>query len=113
MQNGNAIVSHNKRALVYEGPNSQTAMNFGGVRGHKYADIDDFISSGGNLRRLDADNLADNLDKIIRGDIDVMLMPKSGALFTISKCEFQNDFYISPKSHSNYERSSLIINHNS
>ena len=77
----------------------------------RYAGIDDFIAKGGNLRRLDADNHADNLRKLLRGDIDVMLMPQSAAFFAVAKQNLGQKVFFSPTPHSRYERGILIINH--
>ncbi|MDG2012780.1 MAG: hypothetical protein P8J33_04710 [Pirellulaceae bacterium] len=111
MQDANAIISHIRKPVDYQSAQTLQGMVFGGLNGHKYSGIDKFISKGGDLRRLDANNHLDNFNKLLRGDIDVMLMPQSGALFSIAKHNFDKDFHISPTPHSRFERRLLIINH--
>lgn len=111
MEDANAIISHKRKPINYKSAEALDGMTFGGIKGHKYTGIDDFISQGGNLRRLDAANHLDNLNKLLRGDIDVMLMPHSGALFSIAKHDFTQETYFSPTPHSRYDRRFLVINH--
>jgi polar amino acid transport system substrate-binding protein len=111
MQDANAIISHIRKPVDYQSAQTLQGMIFGGIKGHKYTGIDQFISKGGDLRRLDADNHIDNFNKLLRGDIDVMLMPQSGALFSIAKHNFGKDIHISPTPQSRFERRLLIINH--
>jgi hypothetical protein len=109
MRDGNAIISHQRRPVDYRGPEVLDGMVFGGIGGHVYSGIDDFIKKGGALRRVNADNHAENINKLRRGDIDAMLMPGSGARFTIRKAGLSRELYISPSPHSTYERRLLFL----
>ncbi len=111
MWDGNAIISHQRRPVDYRGPEVLDGMVFGGIGGHVYAGIDDFIKDGGTLRRVNADNHAENIEKLRRGDIDAMLMPGSGARFTIRKAGLTEELYVSPSPHSTYDRRLLITQH--
>lgn len=112
MRDGNAIISHQRRPVDYRGPEVLDGLVFGGIGGHVYAEIDNSIKDGGALRRVNADNHTSNIEKLRRGDIDAMLMPGSGARFTIRKAGLTKEFYISPSPHSTYDRRLLITQHN-
>ncbi len=109
MRDGNAIISHQRRPVDYRGPEVLDGMVFGGIGGHVYSGIDDFIKKGGALRRVNANNHAENIRKLRRGDIDAMLMPGSGARFTIRKAGLNRELYISPSPHSIYDRHLMIL----
>lgn len=111
MRDANAIISHIRKPVDYKNAQGLQGMTFGGIKDHRYSGIDEFISKGGDLRRLDALNHYDNFNKLLRGDIDVMLIPQSGAQFSISKENLDATLYISPTPHSSFERRLLVINH--
>jgi polar amino acid transport system substrate-binding protein len=109
MRDGNAIISHQRRPVDYNGPEVLDGMVLGGIAGHQYSRIDDFIKKGGALRRVNADNHTENISKLRRGDIDAMLMPDSGARFTIRKAGLTKELYVSPSPHSTFDRHLLIM----
>ena len=113
MEDGNAIISHLDRKIVYEGPKSLDGMIFGGVREHVYTGIDDYIVETGRLKRVDAENHLDNFRKLGKRRIDVTLTPKSGAEYLIKREGLQDTLYISPKPHSSFKRRVIIINRQS
>ena len=49
MEDSNALISYQKREIVYDGPQSLDGLIFGGVRAHVYAGIDDYIKGTGRL----------------------------------------------------------------
>ena len=110
MEDGNALISHQKRKIVYHGPQSLDGLIFGGVRAHVYAGIDDYIKKTIRFRRVDAENHLDNFRKLIKRRIDATITPRSGAEYLIKKEGFQDQLFISPKPHSLYKRRVIIIN---
>lgn len=108
MFDNNAIVSHIDKSVVYEGPMSISGMVFGGVRGHTYTGIDDYIQETGKIRRIDADNHISNIRKLLKGRIDVALMPGAAASFFVLQHEVKGRLFISPKPHSRYFRRVII-----
>ncbi|SCA57355.1 putative ABC-type amino acid transport/signal transduction systems, periplasmic component/domain [Candidatus Terasakiella magnetica] len=111
LNDGNSILSTKVKPVMYDGAKSLEGMIFGGLHGHNYPDIDPYIEKGGNIRRVNSDNHLDNLEKLINGDIDCMLMPTSSAHFEKSQNAHYKNIFIAPKKHSSYKRRILVINH--
>lgn len=111
MEDGNAIISHQDKKIIYDGPESLKGMTFGGLRGHVYLGIDDYIKETGQLVRVNAENHIDNFRKLAKKHIDVTLMPASGASYYINKEKLVDVLYISPKLHTSFQRRAIVINH--
>ncbi|WP_135079257.1 transporter substrate-binding domain-containing protein [Terasakiella sp. SH-1] len=112
LSDGNSILSLKSKAVDYKDAQSLNGMIFGGLHGHRYSGIDDHIAQGGNIRRVDGDNHIDNLEKLINGDIDCMLMPTSSAHYEKAQGDRYKDVFIAPNKHSSFNRRILVINHN-
>lgn len=112
MEDGNAIISQQKLKLVYNGPDSLDGMFFGGLKGHLYEGIDDYIKNTGRLKRVDAENHMDNFRKLINQRIHATLTPKSGAEYIIQREGLEKELFISPKLHSTFTRRIININRN-
>ena len=110
MHDGNAIISHNKRKIVYNGPESLSGLVFGGLHGHKYTGIDEFILNTGMARRVDTENHIENFRKLALRRIDVTLTPISGAAYILKREGYTNTLYISPKLHDEFDRRVIIAN---
>jgi len=108
MQDVNAVLSHRDVSLIYYEPKSLDGLIFAGVRGHVYGGIDDHIANGGNVRRVDADSLRQNIYKILAGYADVTVMPRSMGLYTMAHHEKAEELYISFIPHSIYNRRILF-----
>jgi ABC-type amino acid transport substrate-binding protein len=110
MEDANGIISHSDRGLIYEDPSSLAGLLFGGIRGHIYTGIDDFIRNSETTRRVDADNHLANFKKLTKGRIDVTLTPESAARYLIKEHSFSEELYLSPKPHSRYSRRMMVPN---
>ncbi len=110
MEDANGIISHRDRSLIYEGPSSLSGLRFGGIRGHNYTGIDDFIRNSETTRRVNADNHVANFQKLKKGRIDVTLTPESAARYLIKEHSLSEDLYLSPKPHSRYSRRMMVPN---
>lgn len=110
MTDANSIISRADTRLVYDGPRVLEGLVFGGIRGHVYTGIDDFIRESKSTRRVDAANHFANFQKLLNQRIDATLTPKSAALFLIRKERLEDRLFISPTPHSTYERRILIVN---
>ncbi len=113
MEDGNDIISHQENKIVYEGPESIKGMLFGGLHGHAYQGIDDYIKDTKQAVRVNAENHIDNFRKLAKRRIDVTVMPSSGAAFYLKQEKFSDKLYISPKPHSRFQRRAIIINNRS
>lgn len=110
MEDGNAIISHQKKRIIYEGPETLKGLLFGGLRGHFYQGIDDYIKETHQRVRVDAENHIDNFRKLTKQRIDVTLMPESGALYYINQANLSDVLFVSPKLHTQFQRRAIIIN---
>jgi len=110
MEDANGIISHRDRSLIYEGPSSLAGLIFGGIRGHIYTGIDDFIRNSETTRRVDADNHLANFKKLTKSRIGVTLTPESAARYLIKEHSFSEELYLSPEPHSRYSRRVMVPN---
>ncbi|MEH6633516.1 MAG: transporter substrate-binding domain-containing protein [Halopseudomonas aestusnigri] len=104
----NVVISRQDNKLIYKGPNSLSGLKFGGVRGHQYTGIDDFISQSVKTVRIDSDRHLSNIHKLLNGLIDVTSMPSSAANYFISELNLEQSLFIAPIPHKSYERKMLI-----
>ena len=109
MTDGNAVVTRSDTALDYNGPASIDGMVLGGLKGHRYSGLDDYIEQSASTRRVDADSHTVNFRKLLDKQTDVMLIPKSGALFVIKQKQIEDQVYISPTPHSSYARRVMVL----
>ena len=112
MEDGNSIISHREKKVVYEGPYSLDGMVFGGLHGHVYQGIDEYIATSNKLVRVNAENHIDNFRKLAKRRIDATLTPTSGALYLINRENLGDTLYISPKQHSRFMRKAIIVDRN-
>ncbi len=110
MHDGNAVISRSDRRVVYKGPASLGGMILGGLKGHLYAGIDDYIRETKSVRRVDTNRHLDNFRKLLKGRIDVTLTPKSAALYLIKREGLGDKLFVSPHLHSQYERRFFVTN---
>ncbi len=110
MEDANGIISRRGRNLNYEGPSSLSGLIFGGIRGHIYTGIDDFIRHSKTTRRVNTDNHLANFQKLSKGRIDVTLTPESAARYLIKEHSLGEELYLSPKPHSRYRRRVMVPN---
>ena len=110
MRDRMVIVSRADRRIEYDGVASLAGLTFGGIRGHRYVEIDDYIRDAKTLRRLDADRHLDNFRKLVKQHIDVTLLPESAARYFLQREHLSNLLYIASKPHSEFECSLFVIN---
>lgn len=106
----NVVISRQNNKVIYNGPSSLSGFKFGGLRGHHYIGIDDYILQSVNTIRIDSDRHLSNIQKLLNGLIDVTTMPSSAANYFISKLNLAQSLFIAPKPQSSYERKMLINN---
>lgn len=109
MSDGNAVISRIEDSIEYYSPESVIDLRFGGIRGHKYADIDELVEEG-FIDRYDNEFHRFNFRMLIKNRIDFTIMPLSGANFLIGEKEFADQLYISSRNHSTYTRKVIIGN---
>ena len=108
MNDGNAVVSRRDRPVNYAGPASMKGMVLGGLRGHRYVKIDDYIKDTGQIKRVNANNLTQNIRKLRQGRINVTLMPLAAAKYLIRTLQLEDELYISPTLQQEFSRRVLV-----
>jgi polar amino acid transport system substrate-binding protein len=110
MKDSNAVVSSKAEPVDYRGPDSLVGLTLGGIRGHRYAGVDDFIASGASIKRINSDRHQSNIRKLIKGRINVTIMPEAAARYLIATEQRGDTLYLSPTPHSSYARRAFVTN---
>ena len=107
MRDTNELISSIDRPITYRGPDSLKGLVFGGVEGYRYQGIDE-AAAGGALVRHDAKKVKINLDLLVRGRIDVTLVPGSALAFFTHVPAYEGKLFVSPFPQSSYTRHILV-----
>ncbi len=75
LDDSNAIVSRIDNPVRYEGPASLVGLRFAGIYGNRYPGIDEYV--GKSLVRTNAPDAMSNLRKLVAGQADFTVMPRS------------------------------------
>ena len=107
MRDTNELISSIDKPITYRGPDSLKGLVFGGVEGYRYQGIDE-AAAGGELVRHDAKKVKINLDLLVRGRIDVTLVPGSALAFFTHVPAYEGKLFVSPFPQSSYTRHILV-----
>ncbi len=107
MRDTNELISSADRPVTYRGPDSLKGMTFGGIEGYHYQGIDE-ASARGDLVRVDAKKVKTNFSLLVRGRIDVTLVPGSALTFFTHDPAFEGKLFVSPFAQSSYTRHILL-----
>lgn len=77
----------------YEGPESLHGLVLGGVLGHQYHALEEDIARG-KIERRDAQSDMQNIEKLLSGRIDTLLIPRSTLLYYRKEHQLR-DLYVS------------------
>lgn len=103
------IISNSNKKVEYKGPASLKGLKFGGIGGHRYGAIDDLVAKG-LLTRIDGDHEKDILRVLLRGRLDVILLPGSTINYLKNEMSLEKKIYIPKKHHQIYMRKFMIPN---
>ncbi|HLD65047.1 MAG TPA: PAAT family amino acid ABC transporter substrate-binding protein [Pseudomonas sp.] len=101
------VLSRTDRPFDYRGPESLHAHTLGGVLGHRYPDIQADIDRG-LIHREDVAIDRQNLDKLLSGRLDQILIPHSTVLFFIQQLQLNGRLHVSPTPLKRFERQLLV-----
>lgn len=107
MRDTNELISNIANPITYRGPDSLRGLVFGGVEGYRYQGIDEAVKRG-ELVRHDAKKVKTNLDLLVRGRIDVTLVPGSALTFFTHDPAFEGKLFVSPFAQASYSRHILL-----
>lgn len=109
MEDGNVFIFDLKEQdFKFDGIASLDGKIIGGLRGHKYSSNDGYLEDNPSIRIVYADFHKNNIDKIKKGLIDVLIMPKSMANYYQNKGLMPYSFKMS-KFLTKYERRVIIL----
>ncbi len=80
----NVVITRSADNFTYRRAASLDGRLFGGMRGHRYVDIDTRVDAG-LIRRIDGNHERDNLIKLLKGRIDATLLPESAIRYLIGQ----------------------------
>jgi polar amino acid transport system substrate-binding protein len=111
LDDSNSIISLIEHKVEYSKPESLIGLKLGGMLGHKYVGIDDLVQKA-LITRIDGTKERDNIFKLIKKRVDVILLPTSTAQYFISKDEIiskhASELYIAPTKHQEYRRNFMV-----
>lgn len=113
MRDANALLSRHSDPVFYQSAASLDGLSVGGLYGHHYTDIDQYVAGSEVTRRVDSDTHAENLNKLMDRRIDVMLIPDSSARLMVGKRNLREQTFISPIPHASYDRRLMMSGNNS
>lgn len=103
----NSIISHIDNRVEYNGPESLKGMKFGGIAGHRYVGIDELVAKG-LITRIDGDHERNIVRVLLKGRLDVILLPNSTINYLKKEMFLNDQIYISKKFHQVYKRKCMI-----
>lgn len=101
------VLSRAERPFDYLGPASLHGRTLGSVLGHRYPAIQSDIDSG-LIQREDVAIDRQNLDKLLSGRLDQILIPHSTLLFFIQQLQLNGQLHVSPTPLKRFERQLLV-----
>lgn len=108
MEDGDLVLSLKKKPVQYQGTNSLKGLKLGGVAGHVYAEFEALIAAD-LMQREDAPTTQSNLQKLLRGRVDVVFLSRSGLPWWRQQIEsFDEQVYVAEQPRNNFQRRFLI-----
>lgn len=111
MDDGDLVLSLKKKPVVFQGAASLQGLKLGGVAGHVYQEFEAMIAAN-SLQREDAPNTLSNLQKLLRGRVDVVFIPRSGLPWWRKQIEsFDEQVFVAEQPRNSFQRRLLISPH--
>jgi len=114
MMDANIVISSDKRRLEYKGPKSLVGLKFEGVRGHRYADLEDHFGSEIHRENVTSELQALKMIAADRADVTVMGRSTYGYLDKVNaKADgFAGKLHVSSAPHINFARALFVSKQN-
>jgi len=107
LKDANMIISRSDNQVRYNGPPSLVGYKFGGVSGHRYVGIDSLVEEG-MINRIDGSNEINNVNDLLEGKLDVILLPRSTIIHFIRKLRLFGKLYLAAEAHQIFVRKFMI-----
>lgn len=101
------IVSLSTKPIKYSGPDSLVGLIFGGILGHRYAAIDEYIDNK-KIKRVDAKKHSAIVSMLLKNRIEVTTLPGTVSRYIIDQLGIQGKLYFSPTPLLAYQRRILL-----
>ena len=112
-EDANSIISRADQPIDYQSPESLIGLNFGGMRGHHYVGIDNLIQQK-KLARIDSNQERDNLIMLLKGRLDVTLLPSSTINYFLKNdvqiAEMSENIFVADRKQQIYSRYIMLPN---
>ena len=102
MEESNVAVSSLSKKVEYTGPDSLIGMRFSGIRGNKYAGLEEHF--GKDIKREDVTSEWASLQKVMAGNSDVTVLANSMYRYLAKAHNVEGKFYVSDKAFPKYSR---------
>lgn len=96
--------------IQYRTIDDLNGLRLGGRAGYHYTNIDDIVEKK-LLLRLDSSSDRENIQQLLNGNVDIIIISKSNLLYYAKSLQLLDDIVIIGKPHSNYTRHLLITKH--
>ncbi len=110
MRDRDEVVSRQETRFEYNGPESLIGKTVGLSLGYYYFGVDELVAKG-KVTREDTDGELQNLQKLLRGRVDVIIISRSTLDYYMKHNNEHRSFYISGRPHDVFDRRVLIPKH--
>jgi methyl-accepting chemotaxis protein len=94
----NTLISSKQTPFDYDGPQSMCGRTLGGLSGYVYMHLDD-LAKAGELTRINASSVEENIKRVINKRIDTALVTESTARYMSSKLNVKDKIHFSKNNH--------------
>jgi polar amino acid transport system substrate-binding protein len=107
--NRNEVISNSANPIEYDGPESLVGKKLGGVLGHSYADIDNYVEKG-LIQREDTHSFANNVHKLLmkHASVDAAIVPDTQLNLLLADEAVRRQIHISKNPHQVFTRRLML-----
>lgn len=107
--NRNEVVSNSANPIEYDGPESLVGKKLGGVLGHSYIDINNYVEKG-LIQREDTNSFANNVHKLLMKNpsVEVTIVPDTQLNLLLADDAVRRQIHISKKAHQVFARRLML-----
>jgi polar amino acid transport system substrate-binding protein len=92
------LISSKQTPFDYDGPQSMRGRTLGGLSGYVYLHLDD-LAKAGELTRVNASSVEENIKRVINNRIDTALVTESTARYMTTKLNVKDKIHFSKNNH--------------
>ncbi|MCR8921147.1 transporter substrate-binding domain-containing protein [Dasania sp. GY-MA-18] len=104
------VIARKGSSLLYHQPSDLNGLTVGTRTGYYYAGVSELMSEN-KIQRMDVSNDKANIEQLIRGDVDAIIISKSSFFYYAKLLKVISSTAIVGQPHSSYKRHLLISRH--